>query len=51
MLHTTILIKKETRQLLRELGKKGETYDQVINELARKAGFNAKELLETPIAE
>jgi hypothetical protein len=43
MSSTTILIRKETRQLLRELGKKGETYDQVIQDLARKAGLRKEE--------
>lgn len=35
-LNTTILVKKETRQLLRKLGKKGQTYDEVIAELAKE---------------
>jgi hypothetical protein len=43
MLDTTILIRTETRKLLRELGKKGETYDEVINELAKKAGPRKEE--------
>ena len=39
---TTIQVSKETREELRELGKKGETYDQLINRLietARKVAF------------
>lgn len=35
-LNTTLLVKKETRQLLRKLGKKGQTYDEVIAELAKE---------------
>jgi len=30
---TTIPIRKETRDLLRQLGSKGKTYDQIIREL------------------
>ena len=30
---TTIPIKKETRDMLKELGKKGETYDEIIKRL------------------
>ncbi len=30
---TTIPIKKETRDMLKELGKKGETYDDIIRRL------------------
>ena len=30
---TTIPIKKETRDMLKELGKKGETYDEIIRRL------------------
>jgi len=39
---TTIQIRKETRTEIKEFGKKGETYDQVINKLmnnARKTVF------------
>jgi hypothetical protein len=39
---TTIQISKITRDRLRKLGRKGETYDQVLNrliEMARKAAF------------
>jgi len=39
---TTIQICKETRDELREFGKKGETYDQVIHKLmkvAKKVAF------------
>ena len=49
---TTIQISKETRDLLRQLGKKGETYDQVLNrliEFAQKAAFykDIDRILET----
>jgi len=30
---TTIQISKETREMLKELGKKGETYDDIIRRL------------------
>ena len=36
---TTIQVSKETREMLKELGKKGETYDDIIRrliELAKK---------------
>jgi len=39
---TTIQVYKSTREELRELGKKGETYDQLIHRLietARKVAF------------
>ena len=34
---TTIQISKQTREQLKELGKMGETYDDVINRLVKKA--------------
>lgn len=39
---TTIQVQKDTREMLRELGHKGETYDQLIRRLmeaARKLRF------------
>jgi hypothetical protein len=33
MIKGTILVESRTRELLKELGKKDQTYDQVINEL------------------
>jgi hypothetical protein len=33
---TTIQISKETRELLRQIGRKGETYDQIIRRLIKK---------------
>ncbi len=49
---TTIQISKMTREQLRQLGKKGETYDQVLNrliEMARKTAFfnDIDRILET----
>ena len=49
---TTIQVNKETREELRELGKKGETYDQLIHrliEVARKMEFfdDIDKILET----
>jgi len=35
-MNTTITIKKETHQDLQSLGKKGQTYDQIIRELISK---------------
>jgi predicted CopG family antitoxin len=34
---TTIQITKDTREQLKELGRKGETYDQLINRLVKLA--------------
>jgi hypothetical protein len=34
---TTISLRKETKELLRKLGSKGQTYDDVIRELIEKA--------------
>lgn len=49
---TTIQIDKKTREQLREFGKKGETYDQVIKKLmkvAKKVAFyeDIDRILET----
>ncbi len=49
---TTIQISKMTRDQLRHLGRKGETYDQVLNrliEMARKTAFfkDVDRILET----
>jgi len=30
---TTIRLKKETREMLKEVGRKGETYDEIIRRL------------------
>ena len=31
--HNTILVSDETRKLLKEIGRKGETYDKIIRQL------------------
>ncbi len=36
---TTISLRKETKELLRRYGSKGQTYDQVIRELIEKASI------------
>ena len=37
---TTILIKKETRDMLKEFGKKSETYDDLLRRLLRECKQN-----------
>ncbi len=34
---TTISLRKQTKELLRQIGSKGQTYDEVIRELIEKA--------------
>jgi hypothetical protein len=34
---TTIKVRKETRDALKSVGKKGETYDEIINRLLDRA--------------
>lgn len=41
---TTISLQKETKEMLRKLGSKGQTYDEVIRELIERASI--KELDE-----
>jgi predicted CopG family antitoxin len=36
---TTISIRRETKELLRKIGSKDQTYDQVIRELIEKASI------------
>ena len=36
MIKTTIIVDQTTRNLLKEIGKKGETYNQIIWELIKK---------------
>jgi hypothetical protein len=38
MSKTTILIKTTTREKLRHIGRKNQTYDQLINELIKGKG-------------
>ncbi len=35
---TTIVLSTETRDQLKELGKKGETYDEILNKLLEDKG-------------
>jgi hypothetical protein len=42
--NTTISIRRETKELLREFGKKGETYDEIIRRLIERVSL--KELDE-----
>lgn len=35
MTKTTILVETETRELLKRIGSKGQSYDHVINELIK----------------
>ena len=35
MSKTTILVESETRERLRQIGRKNQTYDQLINELIK----------------
>ena len=37
---TTIAVAQETRELLRRLGEKGESYDRIINRLITDAGWS-----------
>ena len=37
---TTIALKPETKELLRQLGEKGESYDEIIQDLIKE--YNAK---------
>ena len=36
---TTIAVRAETKEVLRHLGEKGESYDQIIRRLVKKAAF------------
>jgi hypothetical protein len=40
-MHGTILIKNSTRERLKQLGIKGQTYDQLINQLIDLKGKNS----------
>ena len=43
---TTIVIQNETRKLLKQLGRKGQTYDDIIDELIRSSSTWRKGLLD-----
>jgi hypothetical protein len=51
MSKTSILIETETRQLLRRIGRKEQTYDQLINELivTNKGKVSPESRIERPI--
>jgi hypothetical protein len=36
---TTISLRRDTKELLREFGKKGETYDEIIRHLIERASL------------
>jgi len=36
---TTVSLRKETKEMLRKLGSKGQTYDAVIREMIKKASI------------
>lgn len=38
MSETTIAVKKKTRERLKKIGRKGETYDDIINRLIDTCG-------------
>ena len=44
---TTIQVKESTRDLLKSVGEKGETYDQIIHELVEIRGAFIGDLLKT----
>ena len=35
-MRTTIILKQETREQLRKIGRKEQTYDDIVNELIKK---------------
>jgi predicted CopG family antitoxin len=39
MTTTTVAVTHETKELLRQLGEKGESYDDVINKLIKEASW------------
>jgi predicted CopG family antitoxin len=46
---TTIVIKTTTREKLRHIGRKNQTYEQLINELIERKG-NSQDLLDDRFA-
>jgi len=42
---TMIWIKKETRDMLKKVGRKDETYDDVIRRILTEAGYDLKKLV------
>lgn len=49
MSKTTIVIKTTTREKLRHIGRKNQTYEQLINELIERKG-NSQDLLDDRFA-
>ena len=43
MSKTTILVESQTRERLRQIGRKNQTYDQLINELIETKGNRGQE--------
>ena len=39
MATTTVAVTQETKEMLRQLGEKGETYDQIIRNLIKEVGM------------
>lgn len=48
---TTIVITKETRDKLSKAGRKGQTYDNIINELLRQISKESSSGLEQHVEE
>jgi len=42
--YTAIRITKELREILYKIGKKNETYEDIIRRLIREAGYDVKKL-------
>jgi predicted CopG family antitoxin len=41
MVKHTILVRDETRERLKEIGKKGQSYDELINQLLKSKNSNS----------
>lgn len=39
MATTTVAVSQETKEMLRQLGEKGESYDNIINKLIKEASW------------
>ena len=42
MSRSTILVRGETRERLKEMGKKGQSYDELINQLLENNSINVR---------
>jgi predicted CopG family antitoxin len=51
-MNSTILIRNKTREKLKEIGKKSQTYDDIINELINRkiTGKNAHSLVTNRVS-